>query len=131
MGAKTTMSFANIYMAINLEKKFLAQSPVKPLYKRFIDDIGSIFLCTREEIKFFETFINGFRTTIKFTLDISDSQMIFPDTVIFKGPRFDSTSLLDVRTYFKPTETFQYTHFSSCHPASCKKASLKAKPFAT
>ena len=47
--------------------------------------------------------------------------------VIFKGPHFDSTGLLDVRTHFKPTETFQYTHFSSCHPASCKKGFVKGE----
>ena len=29
---------------------------------------------------------------------------------------FYSTSILDIRTHFKPTETFQYTHFTSCHP---------------
>ena len=27
----------------------------------------------------------------------------------------------DVRTHFKPTETFQYTHFSSCHPPGVRK----------
>ena len=91
MGTKTAVSFANIYMA-NLEKKFLTQSPVKPLhYKRFIDDIGSIFLCTREEMSVFEDFINDFHPTIKFTLNISVSQMVFLDTIIFKGPRFEST----------------------------------------
>ena len=127
MGTKTAVSFANIYMA-NLERKFLATSPVKPLhYKRFIDDIGSIFLCSREEMSRFETFLNAFHPTIKFTLNISDSQMIFLDTIIFKGPRFHDTGLLDVRTYFKPTETFQYTHFSSCHPASCKKGFVKGE----
>ena len=31
----------------------------------------------------------------------------------YKGERFERD---DVRTHFKPTETFQYTHFSSCHP---------------
>ena len=29
--------------------------------------------------------------------------------------------ILDVQTHFKPTETFQYTHFSSCHPLGVKK----------
>ena len=28
---------------------------------------------------------------------------------------------LDVQTHYKPTETFQYTHFSSSHPLSVKK----------
>ena len=127
MGTKTAVSFANIYMA-NLEKKILAESPVKPLhYKRFIDDVGSLFLCSRVEMTTFENFVNSFHPTIKFTLTISDSQMIFLDTIIFKGPRLEETGLLDVRTYFKPTETFQYTHFTSSHPISCKKGFVKGE----
>ena len=43
------------------------------------------------------------------------------DTEVFKGPRFASNKILDVKTHFKATETFQYTHFSSCHPFSVKK----------
>ena len=34
---------------------------------------------------------------------------------------------LDVQTYFKATETFQYTHFSLCHPLSLKKGFIKGK----
>ena len=30
--------------------------------------------------------------------------------------RFHNQGILDIRTHFKPTETFQYTHFSSCNP---------------
>lgn len=34
---------------------------------------------------------------------------------------------MDVKTFFKPTETFQYTHFSSCHPFSVKKGFVKGQ----
>ena len=34
--------------------------------------------------------------------------------------------ILHLQTHFKPTETFQYTHFSSCHPSDCKKGRGKA-----
>ena len=30
-------------------------------------------------------------------------------------------------THFKPTETFQYTHFSSCHPFNTKKGFIKGE----
>ena len=33
----------------------------------------------------------------------------------------------DVRAHFKPTETFQYTHFASCHPQGVKKDFIKGK----
>lgn len=50
MGTKTAVSFDNIFMA-NLEKKFLSKSPVKSLhYKRFIDEVGYLFLCSQREM---------------------------------------------------------------------------------
>ena len=36
-------------------------------------------------------------------------------------------SILDIKTHFKPTETFQYTHFSSSHPPGVKKGFVKGK----
>ena len=53
--------------------------------------------------------------------------MTFLDTNIYTGERFRSYSVLDVRTHFKPTETFQYTHFSSCHPPGVKKCFIKGE----
>ena len=32
---------------------------------------------------------------------------------------------MDVQTHYKPTETFQHTHFSSSHPLSIKKGFIK------
>ena len=32
-----------------------------------------------------------------------------------------------MRTHFKPTETFQYTHFMSCHPLEVKKGFIKGE----
>ena len=34
-----------------------------------------------------------------------------------------------MRTHFKPTETFQYTYFSSCHPPGVKKGFIKSEAF--
>ena len=44
-----------------------------------------------------------------------------------KGERFERDAILDVRTHFKPTETFQYTHFASCHPQGVKKGFIKGE----
>ena len=61
---------------------------------------------------------NSHHSTIKFTADISNTETVFLDTVIYKGDRFKEQSILDIKTDFKPTETFQYTDFTSCHPPS-------------
>ena len=64
--------------------------------------------------------------TIKFTAEISETET-FLDTNIYKGERFRSNSFLEVRTHFKPTETFQYMHFSLCHPPGVKKGFIKGE----
>ena len=50
--------------------------------------------------------------------EISDTEITFQDTCVY---------ILDLRTHFKPTETFQYTHFTSCHPPGIKKGFFKSK----
>ena len=54
-------------------------------------------------------------------------RVVFRDSEVFKGPRFITDKNLDVQTHFKPTETFQYIHFSSCHPLSVKKGFVKGE----
>ena len=70
---------------------------------------------------------NKHHPTIKFAAEISETETTFLDTNIYKGERFRSNSVLDVRTHFKPTETFQHTHFSSCHPSEVKKGFIKGQ----
>ena len=50
---------------------------------------------------------NKHHPTIKFTADISCTDATFLDTTIYKGQRFYKGSVLDMKTHFKPTETFQ------------------------
>ena len=40
-------------------------------------------------------------------------------------PRKDS--IFDIRTHFKPTEKFQYTHYTSCHAPGVKKGFIKGE----
>ena len=70
---------------------------------------------------------NKHHPTIQFTAEISKTETTFLDTNIYKGERFRSNSVLDVRTHFKSTETFQFTHFSSCHPPGVKKGFIKGE----
>ena len=109
-------AFANIFMA-KVETEILNQSDLKPLaWKRFIDDICSLQNTTREEITQFIEQASKHHQTIKFTAEVSKTETNFLDTTVYKGERFKTESVPDVCTYFKPTETFQYTHFSTCHP---------------
>ena len=122
MGAKIAVAFANIFMA-KIETEILNQSTIKPLvWKRFIDDVISIWNTTREEITQFIEQANSHHPTIRFTAEISETETTFLDMEIYKGERFNREAVLDVRTHFKPTETFHYTHFDLfMSPQRCQK----------
>ena len=47
--------------------------------------------------------------------------------MVFKGDIFKEKSILDIKTHYKPTETFQYTHFTSCHPPVVKRGFIKGE----
>ena len=58
----------------------------------------------------------------------AENKVTFLDTIVYKGKRSNSMSILDVGArQFKPTETIQYTHFTSCHPLGVKKGFIKGE----
>ena len=127
MGTKMAVAFANIFMA-EIETKLINQSNTKPIkWKRYIDDIFSLWDSNIKEINLFIKQANNFHPTIKFTAEISEIEITFLDTIISKGERFRNESILDIRTHYKPTETFQYTHFTSSHPPGVKKGFIKGE----
>ena len=128
MGTKAAVAFANIFVA-KIETQILRQSKHKPLeWIHYIDRIASLWVTSKDEVLQFIQKANQFHPTIKFTVEISESEATFLDTTIYKGERFKETSrILDVRTHFKPTEKFQYTHFKSSHPPGVKKGFVKGQ----
>ena len=127
MGTKAAVAFANIFMA-EIETQILRQSKHKPLeWIRYIDNIASLWVTSKDEVLQFIQKANQFHPTIKFTAEISESEATFLDTTIYKGERFTETGILDVRTHFKPTEKFQYTHFKSSHPLGVEKGFVKGE----
>ena len=127
MGTKMAVAFANIFMG-KVETELLNRSAFKPLvWKRYIDNIFSLWDISREELQQFIEQANNYNPTIKFTAEISETEITFLDTVVYKGNRFITESVLDVRTHYKATETFQYTHFSSCHPPGVKRRFIKGE----
>ena len=99
MGTKTAVSFANIFMA-HIETTILSRTVFKPtVWKRYIDDIFSLWDISKPDIKAF----------------------------IEQANLFKEKSILDVKTRFQKTKTFQYTHFTSCHPPSVQKGFVKGE----
>ena len=81
----------------------------------------------KTKIEHFIEHANSYHPTIKFTAEVSQLETTFLDTTVYKGERFEKESILDVRTHYKPTETFQYTNYNSCHPAGVKKGFVKGE----
>ena len=80
MGAKMAVSSANIFMSA-LETEIVYKSQHKPLvWKRFIDDIFSLWSIDKEEIYSFIELANNHHPTIKFTAEVSDTETFFLDT---------------------------------------------------
>ena len=82
------------------------------------DDIFTIWTHGSEELQKFFEFINQYHKTIKFTMEVSDDQIVFLDTIVKKSA--DKSSLL-VELYTKPTDTHNYLHFKSAHPGHTKR----------
>ena len=111
-----------------IEKQILSQSCIKPLFwKRYIDDVFSLWNTSLDKIESFVKKANNFHSTIKFTAEMSETEITFLDAKVYKGVRFDKESILDVQTHYKPRETFQYTNFYSCHPTGVKKGFIKGE----
>ena len=127
MGTMMAVAFANIFMSA-IETEIIRLSSNKPLvWKRYIDDIFSLWNIDKKDIGSLIELANNHHPTIQFTAEISDTEITFLDTCVLKGYRFERESILDVRTHFKPTESFQYTEFSSCHPPGVRKGFIKGE----
>ena len=127
MGTKMSVCRANIFMAV-VERAIINLSVVKPLvWKRYIGDIFSIWNANKQQAMQFIEQANKHHQTIRFTAEISSTEITFLNTNVFKGERFANKSILDIKTHFKPTETFQCTHFSSCHPSGVKQGFIKGE----
>ena len=108
----------------NIETQILSNSAT--IWKRYIDDSFSLRDVNKPDIDKFIEQANSHHPTIKFTAEILRLHFWIV-TVVYKGKRFRDHSILDIKTRFKPTETFQYTYFSSSHPPGVKKGFVKGE----
>ena len=77
---KAVLNFTNIFMA-TVETEIINRSHFKLLtWKRYIDDVFSLWNINKEEINSFLELANGYLLTIKFTAEISDREITFLDT---------------------------------------------------
>ena len=130
MGTKMAVSFANIFMA-KIETTLIQQSKTKKKeLRRYIDDIFSLW-ASDKKLKIWIILLNKLTNSTLASnsrpAEKSGNEITFLDTVVFKGERLKKKSILDIKTHFKPIETFQYTHFNSCHPPGVKNGFIRGE----
>jgi len=117
MGTRLAPSYANIFMS-ELEQKLIEDHHLKPhTWFRFIDDIFCIWTHGAEKLDDFIKHLNESHQTIKFTTEISDTKVNFLDTTVY----LDQRGGLYTNLYTKPTDTHNYLHYTSAHPAHCMR----------
>jgi hypothetical protein len=84
----------------------------------------SIYHGNENEIKTLFAIANGHHPLLKFTYEYAQTSMNFLDVNVYKGKRFENNATLDLKKYFKPTNSFMFLHRESCHS---RHASSKAR----
>ena len=110
MGTKTVVSFVNIFMA-HIETAILSKSVFKPtVWKRYI--VFSLWDISKPDIETLIEEANLHHSSIKFTAEISDTEIVFLNTIIYKDTRFHEKSILDAKTHFKKKRKPSSTHIT-------------------
>ncbi len=132
MGTPVAPTWANLFMG-KLETDALARwqgtSPL--LWLRYIDDIFTLFPGPQEELNFLLQHMNSQMSTIEFTMDYSTHKINFLDITVFKGVRYHSEGVLDIRPYSKAIDPHTYLHFSSAHPRNNMRGVVKVEVIRT
>ena len=117
MGTKLAPLYANLFMT-KFEEKYVYTYPLQPkLWKRFIDDIFLFWPHGMDSLLEFINQLNTVHSTIKFTRDISPTEIAFLDLIMYiKGNKLYTT------LYTKTTNRHMYLNYYSEHPISLKRS---------
>ena len=127
MGKRFAPSYANIYMAL-WEETALKKCRLKPThYFRFLDDIFGLWEHSTEEFEQFIQVLNTHHASITVKYVTNKEHIDFLDVTVFKGKDFNTTGKLDLRVFFKETDTHALLHKESFHPTHCFAGIVKSQ----
>ncbi|GAA6106737.1 uncharacterized protein LOC105009030 isoform X1 [Tachysurus ichikawai] len=127
MGKKFAPAYANIYMA-HWEQTALAKCSKLPTYYfRYLDDIWGVWDHSQEQFLEFVAILNNHHHTIKLKHTLHRSQVDFLDTTTYKGKDFNNTGKLDIKVFFKETDSHALLHGDSYHPKHTFRGIIKAQ----
>ena len=118
MGTRGAPSLANIFMAM-FETTHLPGHHLQPfLRKHYLDDVLVIWQHRTDELNEWIEYLNNCHPTIKFTVEHLTEVLSFLDVNIHIN---QDMGRIWTDLYSKPTDSHNYLHYQSTHPAHCKK----------
>lgn len=127
MGKKFAPAYANIFMA-EWEASALSQCPKQPLhYFRYLDDIWGVWTHSEEDFNHFVAILNGHNPSITLKSTTSRLSVDFLDTTTYKGTDFSTSHKLDIKVFFKETDTHALLHKKSFHPRHTYSGLVKSQ----
>lgn len=127
MGKRFAPSYANIFMAA-WEEDTLNKCHKKPyFYCRYLDDIFGIWTFSEADFLEFLQILDSHNPSIRLKHSLHKEHIDFLDTTVFKGPDFLDTHSLDIKVYFKDTDTHALLFKSSFHPRHTFKGLVKSQ----
>ena len=127
MGKRFAPSYANLFMA-EWEREVLPLCPLNPLfYGRFLDDIFMVWTYSLEEFWEFFEILNNHHPSVKLTANVSQKSIDFLDTTVYKDDSISETNKLDIKVFFKETDTHQLLLKSSFHPKHTFSGIIKSQ----
>ncbi|XP_072046899.1 uncharacterized protein [Amphiura filiformis] len=126
MGLRSSVSLSCL-VANKLVQKILHMDEHVISFHVYMDDSLLMWSGSQEQLEIFVSKINDLHPSLKFTHVASENEIQFLDLTIYKGVRFLSSNILDIKCFTKPTETWGYLDRSSCHNPSVFKGFIKGE----
>ena len=86
------------------------------MYFRYLDDIWILWDHGETQFQTFFDILNTHSPAIRLSARVEKNSIDFLDVTVFKGPQTYETGILDIKVFFKPTDTHQLLNKSSFHP---------------
>ncbi|MEW8548131.1 MAG: hypothetical protein AB2693_31900 [Candidatus Thiodiazotropha sp.] len=100
-----------LYVQLKKEFDFEFKQYIQGNFKRFLDDCFILFTRSEDDLETFYRALNSLHPSIKYTMDKSDSNLSFLDTMVI-----NKTGKIQTDIFYKPTDSKQYLLYTSCHP---------------
>jgi hypothetical protein len=122
MGTKMAPTYATLMLGY-LEKRMYNEAEhgteykkyLESRWKRLLDDCYILWDKYKYNLQFFHEKMNNMHTKLNFTKEESSEELPFLDILLLKE---GNNIVCDI--YHKPTDTFNYLPFKSCHPRNTK-----------